>query len=402
MQDLNDLYYFAVVVDHGGFAAAERALGIPKSRLSRRISQLENELGVRLLQRSTRRFAVTDVGQSVYRHAQSMLAEATAAREVVDRLSAEPRGVVKVSVPVGIAQQLMPKLLPEFLARYPEVRVQMHVSNRRVDVINEGFDVAIRVRTKFDDDGSLVMRTFGQIQELLVASPRYLDKAGRPRVPEDLASHTSMTMGEDDGRHRWELQGRDGEVRRIELKPRVSGFDFPMLMDLARQGLGITMLPETMCADAVRSGALEVVLPDWRLPQGVAHAVFASRRGMLPAVRVFIDFLAEKLPPLIEESSLNCRSCGKCKIGELKELAEQYGAHIKVATGGTLARKIIREIRPRAIVAVACERDLSSGIQDSGPVPVIGVLNCRPNGPCVNTDVSLEAVEQAINTICHR
>ena len=311
MQDLNDLYYFAVVVDHGGFAAAERALGIPKSRLSRRISQLENDLGVRLLQRSTRRFAVTDVGQSVYRHAQSMLAEATAAREVVDRLSAEPRGVVKVSVPVGIAQQLMPKLLPDFLARHPEVRVQMHVSNRRVDVINEGFDVAIRVRTRFDDDGSLIMRSFGQIQELLVASPRYLDKAGRPSEPEDLTAHTSMTMGEEEGRQRWELQGRDGEVRRIELKPRVSGFDFPMLMELAKQGLGITMLPETMCADAVRSGALEVVLPEWRLPQGVAHAVFASRRGMLPAVRVFIDFLAEKLPPLIEESSLNCRHCGK-------------------------------------------------------------------------------------------
>jgi len=311
VQDLNDLYYFAMVVEHGGFAAAERALGIPKSRLSRRISQLETDLGVRLLQRSTRRFAVTDVGQSVYRHAQSMLAEATAAREVVDRLSAEPRGVVKASVPVGVAQQLMPKLLPEFLARYPEVRVQLHVSNRRVDVINEGFDVAIRVRTRFDDDGSLVMRSFGQIQELLVASPRYLDRAGRPTAPEDLGAHTTMTMGEEEGRQRWELQGTDGEVRRVELKARVSGFDFPMLMELARQGLGITMLPETMCAEAVRSGELEVVLPDWRLPQGVAHAVFASRRGMLPAVRVFIDFLAEKLPPLIEESSLNCRHCGK-------------------------------------------------------------------------------------------
>src|SRR5690606_6802965 len=248
---------------------------------------------------------------SVYRHAQSMLAEATAAREVVDRLSAEPRGVVKVSVPVGIAQQLMPKLLPDFLARYPEVRVQLHVSNRRGDVINEGFDVAIRVRTKFDDDGSLIMRSFGQIQELLVASPRYLDKAGRPSMPEDLTEHTSMTMGEEEGRQRWELQGRDGEVRRIELKPRVSGFDFPMLMELAKQGLGITLLPETMCADAVRSGALEVVLPEWRLPQGVAHAVFASRRGMLPSVRAFIDFLAEKLPPLIEESSLTFRHCGK-------------------------------------------------------------------------------------------
>ena len=311
MQDLNDLYYFAMVVDHGGFAAAERALGIPKSRLSRRISQLESDLGVRLLQRSTRRFAVTDVGQSVHRHAQSMLAEATAAREVVDRLSAEPRGLVKASVPVGIAQQLMPKLLPEFLAKYPQVRVQLHVSNRRVDVINEGFDVAIRVRSKLDDDGSLVMRSFGQIQELLVASPKYLDRAGRPRDPDDLAGHTTMSMGEDEVRQRWELQGADGAIRRVELKPRVAGFDFPMLMELAKQGLGITMLPETLCADAVRNGELEVVLPEWRLPQGIAHAVFASRRGLLPAVRVFIDFLAEKLPTLIEESSLNCRHCGK-------------------------------------------------------------------------------------------
>jgi len=306
MQDLNDLNYFALVVEHGGFAAAERATGIPKSRLSRRISQLESELGVRLLQRSTRRFAVTDVGQGVYRHAQSMLAEAQAAREVVDRLSAEPRGVVRASVPVNVAQQLMPKLLPDFLARYPQVRVQMHISNRRVDLINEGFDVAIRVRSKFDDDGSLIMRSFGQIQELLVASPRYLKGAGRPVEPEDLAEHVTMTMAEDEVRQRWELQ-RNGETRRIELKPRISGFDFPMLMTLAKQGLGITMLPETVCADAVHNGELEVVLPEWRLPQGTCHAVFASRRGLLPAVRVFIDHLAEYMPGLIEQSSLNCK-----------------------------------------------------------------------------------------------
>ena len=309
MQDLNDLYYFAVVVDHGGFAAAERALGIPKSRLSRRISQLENDLGVRLLQRSTRRFAVTDVGQSVYRHTQSMLAEATAAREVVDRLSAEPRGVVRASIPVSLAQQQMPQLLPEFLARYPQVRVQMHVSNRRVDVINEGFDVAIRVRNRLDDDGSLVMRSFGQIQELLVASPAYLDRAGRPTDPEQLREHVTLTMSEDEVRQRWELQGSDGEVRRIDLKPRVSGFDFPMLMALSKQGLGITMLPETLCAEAVRAGELEVVLPEWSLPQGIAHAVFASRRGLLPAVRVFIDFLAERLPELIDQSRLDCQGC---------------------------------------------------------------------------------------------
>lgn len=313
MNDLNDLYYFAAVVDHGGFAAAERALGIPKSRLSRRISALESELGVRLLQRSTRRFAVTDVGTSVHRHAQSMLAEAQAAREAVDRLSAEPRGVVRVSVPVGLAQEQMPRILPEFLARYPQVRVQLHVSNRRVDVINEGFDVAIRVRNKLDDDGSLVMRSFGQIQELLVASPKYLDRMGRPQAPENLDAHVTLSMGEDEARQHWELH-RDGETRKIALKPRVAGFDFPMLMALARQGIGITMLPETLCADAVRAGELEVVLPEWRLPQGTAHAVFASRRGLLPAVRVFIDFLAEKMPKLIEESRLGCSEAGSKKV----------------------------------------------------------------------------------------
>lgn len=304
MQNLNDLSYFAAVVDHGGFAPAARALGIPKSRLSRRVTALEADLGVRLLQRSTRRFAVTDVGMSVHRHAQSMLAEAQAAREVVDRLSAEPRGVVRVSVPVSMAQQQFPKLLPQFMALHPKVRLQLIVSNRRVDVINEGVDVAIRVRSKLDEDGSLVMRSFGQIQELLVASPAYLDRAGRPIVPEELAEHVTLSVTEEDSRQRWELQGPDGEVRRLELQPRISGFDFPMMLSLAEGGIGITLLPETVCADAVRSGRLEVVLPQWRLPQGIAHAVFASRRGMLPAVRVFLDHLADRLPPLLVAARL--------------------------------------------------------------------------------------------------
>ncbi len=325
MHDLNDLYYFAVVVDHSGFAAAERALGIPKSRLSRRISQLETDLGVRLLQRSTRRFAVTDVGQSVYRHAQSMLAEAQAAHEVVDRLSAEPRGVIRVSVPVALAQQQLPQLLPEFLALYPLVRVHLHVGNRRVDIINEGIDVALRVRTRLDDDGSLVMRSFGPIQELLVASPDYLKRMGRPENPEALSEHVTMSVSEDEARQRWELHGPDGEVRNVELKPRVLGFDFPMLMSLAQQGVGITLLPETTCAEAVRRGELEVVLPEWRLPQGTFHLVFASRRGLLPAVRVFIDFMAERAPALIESARLQCGEIhGRpCSESELRALRRQ-------------------------------------------------------------------------------
>ncbi|KAF1688083.1 LysR family transcriptional regulator [Pseudoxanthomonas broegbernensis] len=322
MQDLNDLYYFAMVVEHGGFAAAERALGIPKSRLSRRISQLETELGVRLLQRSTRRFAVTDVGMSVYRHTQTMLAEAQAAREVVDRLSAEPRGVVRVSVPVALAQQQLPKLLPRFLDQYPKVRLQLHIGNRRVDLINEGFDVALRVRSRLDDDGSLVMRSFGHIQELLVASPKYLNRAGRPKDPADLASHLTLSIHEDDAHQRWELHGPGGEVRRVDLQPRVAGFDFPLLQSMVKDGFGITMLPETVCAEAVRRGELEVVLPEWSLPQGICHAVFASRRGLLPAVRVFIDFLAEHLPRQIESSRLDCGNCGRKEDAPAAEAAQ--------------------------------------------------------------------------------
>lgn len=309
MQDLNDLYYFAMVVEHGGFAAAERALGIPKSRLSRRIAQLEADLGVRLLQRSTRRFAVTDVGQSIYRHAQSMIEEAQAAREVVDRLSAEPRGLVRLSCPVALAQRQVAQILPDFLATHPQVRVQLHVSNRRVDIINEGIDVALRVRSQLNDDGSLVMRTFGAIQELLVASPGYLDRHGRPAAPADLARHVTLSMNEEEGRQRWDLQGPDGETARVEIQPRVMAHDFPVLREMAVHGLGIALLPETVCADQVRAGALEVVMPDWRLPQGICHAVFPTRRGLLPAVRVLIDFLAERLPPLLEASRLDCAGC---------------------------------------------------------------------------------------------
>lgn len=225
-----------------------------------------------------------------------MLASAQAARDTVDRLSITPRGQVRVSVPVTLAQEVMPRVLPQFLERYPDVRVQVHVSNRRIDLINEGFDIALRVRAKLDEDGSLVLRGFGESRELLLASPGYLDRHGRPRLPGDLQNHAVLMVNEDEYHQRWELHGPNEAVENVELKPRLVGFDFPMLKRLAMSDMGITMLPEMVCADAVRNGDLEVVLPDWQLSQGIVHAVFASRRGMLPAVRVFIDHLAETVP----------------------------------------------------------------------------------------------------------
>jgi len=303
MDNLNDLYLFAMVVEHGGFSRAERALDIPKSRLSRRVSQLESDLGVRLLQRGSRHFVVTEVGQRVYQHVQTMLNEAQAARDVVAELQAEPRGILRVSVPIDVAGRQMDKILPEFMRRYPQVQLQLTVSNRRVDLLNEGIDVAIRVRDSLDNDGNLVLRTFGHSESLLVASPEYLRLHGKPTHPRELIEHATLSNNESDIKQQWKLHGPNGPEL-FDIRPQLVGSSFPLLSALAEQGMGITLLPLLWCVDLLQEGKLEIVLPEWRLPQGIYHAVFASRRGMLPAVRVFIDFLAEKIPPMLDTTRM--------------------------------------------------------------------------------------------------
>jgi DNA-binding transcriptional LysR family regulator len=235
---------------------------------------------------------------------------AQAAREVVQRQSAVPRGLVRISAPVAIAQQQLARLLPEFLERYPEVRVQLHVSNRRVDLINEGIDVALRVRTRMNDDGSLILRSFAQVNEYLVASPRYLDRHGRPRLPSDIALHACLSMSEEPGQQRWELHGPGSAVEKVEFEPRLMAHDFPLLREVAVAGHGIALLPETVCTDLLCSRRLERVLPDWILPQGIFHAVFPSRSGLLPAIRVLIDFLAERIPQIIESQRAELADAG--------------------------------------------------------------------------------------------
>jgi DNA-binding transcriptional LysR family regulator len=312
MAELDDLALFAGVVDHGGFAAAERALGTPKSRLSRRVAALEKDLGVRLLQRSTRHFSVTDVGQDVYRHARAMLDEARAARETVARLSAQPRGLVRIACPVALAQVQMAALLPEFLERHPLVQVHVAVGNRRVDLIEEGIDLALRVRSRIDDDASLVLRRLGEVQELLVASPAYLAQAPALESPQDLAAHATLNNSEDLNRQAWELHGPEGRIERVALgRPRVMASDFGLLQAAALAGQGVALLPEIFCGRAVERGELVVVLPEWRTPMGLFHLVYPTRRGVLPAVRALIDFLVERLPPMIEQARLGCtgRDC---------------------------------------------------------------------------------------------
>jgi DNA-binding transcriptional LysR family regulator len=296
MQPLDDFYYFAKVIEHGGYAKASRALGIPKSRLSRHVAALETRLGVRLVNRSTRRFVVTEVGQEVRRHATAMLAEADAAVEAVEFARAEPGGIIKASCPVALTQTAMAQYLPEFLARYPKIRLMLHATNRRVDVINEGFDVALRVRTVPTGEDGLVMRTFGSSSNFLVASREYLNERGRPERPGQIPQHATLSFSPETDRQTWELFDTDGTSVQIEHTPRLVCHDFPMLRAAVLAGLGIALLPESVIGPDVERGTVEQVLPAWTLPLGVFHVVFPTRRGLLPSVRAFIDFLGDRMP----------------------------------------------------------------------------------------------------------
>jgi DNA-binding transcriptional LysR family regulator len=309
LQDLNDLYFFAAVVEHGGFSAAGRALGVPKSRLSKRIAQLEERLGVRLLQRTTRRFVVTEVGERFYGHCRAVLEEARAAQDAVDELRTEPRGVVRISCPVALAPLLAP-MLPVFLLAHPKVQLRLLATNRRIDLIGEGYDVAIRVREKLDTDATLVLRSFGQSRSLLVASPEFLDKHGRPESLETLAMLPALTMFEHEGAHIWELFDSKGERNSVEVKPRLISGDFVVLGQAAAQGCGVALLPEEYCAGLIAQGKVEWVLPDWSTAQGTLHFVYPTRRGLLPAVRAFVDFLAERLPDAQVARHKECRNGG--------------------------------------------------------------------------------------------
>lgn len=295
MHDLNDMLFFAEVAERGGFAAAGRSLGLPKSRLSRRIAALETHLGTRLLQRTTRKLSLTEAGEIYLRHCTAMRDEALAAEEAVAQLQTEPRGTLRVSCPVTLAQSAVGYLVPRFMALYPEVKVDMKVTNRVVDLVEEGIDIALRVRPTLDESGSLVVKNFGPGIGRLLASPELLARQGQPENPEDLAGLDTVAMTAVDGRSAWALIGPDGQNLVVQHRPRYVADDLQTLKLAVLAGTGASFLPESLSQAEQQAGLLVPVLPGWMLRPGLTHAVFSSRRGQVPAVRRFLDFLGEHL-----------------------------------------------------------------------------------------------------------
>jgi len=291
--DLNDYRYFAVVVDSGGFSAAARTLGLPKSRLSRRVAGLEARLGVRLLQRSTRKLTLTDVGQQVLGHCRGLLREAEAAECAAAQRQAEPSGLVRVSMPPPALDTHFAEVFGRFLLDHPKVMLETVLTSRRVDLIEEGIDLAIRVRTTDDEDPQWATRRLRRASALLVASPSCVARHGGVTSLAALQQAPALGAPGPDRKVHWQLIGPGGERRDVALPARLASDHFGLRMQAAIAGLGVTRLPDTFAAPEIAAGRLLPVLPQWQFAPSYLQAVYPSQRGLSPAVRVLLDALAE-------------------------------------------------------------------------------------------------------------
>ena len=301
MDDLNDLFFFAAVVRHKGFSAAARATGLEKTRLSRRVAELERRVGARLLQRSTRKLALTEAGEQFYASCTAAVESAQAAYDSIAELQTEPSGTVRLSCPVVLAQSYLAPILPEFLDRHSKVKVVIEATNRTTDLIEERFDLALRAWTHLEGEQALVSRPLGTVPQILVASRPFLAQNGWPAEPQDLPTFATLGRGSDmaGGLARWELTGPGGRRETVEVAPRLASDDFRVQLEAAVHGAGIALLPAVIASSAMADATLLHVLPDWSAPGQLIQLVYPPPRGILPSVRSLIDYLTANLPAAI-------------------------------------------------------------------------------------------------------
>jgi len=319
MHDLNDLYYFAQVVQHGGFAPTARALGMQKSKLSRRIGILEERLGVRLIHRSSRRFSVTDVGQEYYRHCMAMLVEAAGAQAIIDNVKSAPQGVIRMACPSGLLLNRLGASLARFMADNPKIEMHVKALNRRVDVVGEGFDIAIRVGQPIAEPTTLATRKLGEVSRRFVASPKLFERRAPPETPPELAGFPTVDFGLDmsepaGAQPEWRLEREGGPVVTVPYRPRLITDDLWSVREAALAGIGIALLPSLMVSEDVDAGRLAVLLPRWRMPNEGIYAMFPSRRGLLPSIRSLLDFLVLECLPY-RHGTLNEASAKSTPVG---------------------------------------------------------------------------------------
>ncbi len=297
--DMNAVFFFVHVVERKGFAPAGRALNVPKSRLSRHISQLEDQLGLRLIQRTSRQFKVTDAGEAFYQHARKAVDEIESAKTAVAQNATMLTGKIRVSCSVGMAQFALCQLVIRFLKLHPKVDIIQQVTNLPVDLIESGVDMAIRAHVAPLPDSSLIQRRIATVTWGLLASPQYLDDAGTPMRPEDLKDHRGLKLGWKPESGHWALQASDGAAFSQSYQPSLCSDDMVTLKQAASAGLGIVGLPLYTCRDDLRVKRLVRVLPDWTAGNADISLLMPSRQGVPPAVSLFANFLRDELPETV-------------------------------------------------------------------------------------------------------
>jgi len=285
--DLNELVVFVRVVQAGSIRGAAEALGMPKSTVSRKLIELEERLESRLLQRTTRKLGLTDIGRIYYDHGVRIVAEIENAERAVRSQHEAPRGLLRVTAPLNLA--VFAPIISAYLARHPEVRLELSANARVVDLVEENLDVGIRAGTLADS--SLIAKSLGMFERILVATPDYLKKRGHPRTPVDLKKHDCLLFGSNPTL----TLTRDGRREDISLNPRLLVTDMDVLESALKDDLGIAVMPAFMCEKAVRARRLERVLSGWSPPPTPLHIVYPSTRHLSPTVRSFIEYVQERM-----------------------------------------------------------------------------------------------------------
>ncbi|KXU82412.1 LysR family transcriptional regulator [Paraburkholderia monticola] len=291
INDLNDLRLFAEVVEHGSFTAAARGLGVQTSKLSRRVRALEEELGVRLLNRTSRSLSLTETGRRFYQHCLALVAESKAAKDFVDQTRSKPQGTIRISCPVGLLTSGISAMIAQYLQDNPHVQVLVDATNRRVDVVEEGFDFAIRVRLPPLESTDLAVRQLGLSVHMLVASPELVARYPVPDSIESLKEWPTLSMASNSERFVWNLVDAEGGITSWTHQPRLATDDLASLRLAALQGIGAALLPREFVEADIQAGGLLHLLPNLATTPGLIHAIFPTRRGMVPAVRQLLDAL---------------------------------------------------------------------------------------------------------------
>ena len=283
---------FVKVSETKSFTEAAARLGQSKSAISRHISALETELGARLFHRSTRTLALTEAGQSYYERMARILSDVEEANRAVTQLQAAPRGRLRVNAPMSFGFLHLAGVLPEFMARYPEVSIDLVMNDRFVDLVDEGFDVAVRIGGMADS--SLIAKKLGPIRRVICASPDYLQKRGVPQTPDDLRGHECLCNTNGQSPHEWTFVRPDGGSWPVDVRGTITANNGDALRVAALKGLGLTLVPTFIVGADLQAGHLVTVLDPYMVQKLSMHAVYPTSRHLSPKVRAFVDFLFER------------------------------------------------------------------------------------------------------------